>query len=244
MAHGRSKGTPGDERPWRLEAAAVLEETTRVAGIGWKLVPSEGTPLIHARTLRHGQSLVYAELTAVRDGLLAACRLHPPRLVIAVPGALSVRLLRGGSPGRARRAAKAAARVRSLWASFGQVRILQLRPVDPGLSHAIGEALDVGLHAAAEQTERRAQAMEHIISRAQGVRLERTEAGWLANGRYRVSLDPLGCDCPAWSRRWARLSIAGRRAQRLLCKHLVALAMAQGIRSPDELVALARRAPR
>ncbi len=229
--------------PWRLDAAATFEGTTRVAAIGWRIVPPEGEPAIGAKALRSGRSLVFAELQAVSAGLREARRLGARRLVISIPGALAARLLGGGSPGRARRAGRAANRVRALFSDFAEVRVARLRGVDPELARQIGEALDVALHAAAERADRRSQIMEQVLARAKEVRLERMEDGWIANGRYRVSLDPLGCECPAWTRRWSGAPIAGRRAQRLLCKHLVALAVSQGIRTPEELAELARRAP-
>lgn len=233
----------GGANPWRLEAAGRFEQTTRSAGIGWRLISPDGSPQVGARALRSGHSQVFAELTAARAGLREALRHHARRLVISVPGSLSARLLSGGSPGRARRAARLAARIRTRFSDFEEVRVGRLRTVDPELSRRIAEELDVALHAHAERADRRIRGMEKIIARSKYVRLEPTEGGWIANGRYRVSLDPLVCECPAWTRRWAGAPIAGRRAQRLLCKHLVALAISQGIRTPAELVELARRAP-
>jgi hypothetical protein len=113
---------------------------------------------------------------------------------------------------------------------------------DPELAHVVAEALDAGLHAAAEKEEHRVWVMERIVERAREVVLERTETGWVANGRYRVQLDPMRCDCPAWAARWARAPIGARRAQRLPCKHIVALAMHEGITVPADLAEMARKA--
>lgn len=160
-----------------------------------------------------------------------------------MPSPLVVRLLQGQHLDRIRRASAVAARVRLLFSSFESVGV-ELRVVgDPELHHAVGEALDAGLHAAAAHEEQRELIMERILARAQEVQLERRGTEWVANGRYRVSLDPIRCECPAWTVRWAGAPIGGRRAQRLLCKHLVALALAQGIREPVDLAALAHRAP-
>lgn len=226
-----------------LEVAAVLEGTTRVGGIAWRLSDPAGSAVLRSRTLRVGRTLVHSELSAVRAGLLEARRRGCRRLQIRVPDALAVRLLRGEAPSRARRAADMAAKVRTLWASFERVEVEPVARGDAGLTHAAGEALDAGLHAAAEREEHRELVMERILERAKDVRLEWREGSWVANDRYRVSLDPLRCECPAWTARWAKAPIAGRRAQRLLCKHLVALAEHEGLREPADLAALARRAP-
>jgi hypothetical protein len=84
--------------------------------------------------------------------------------------------------------------------------------------------------------------MERIVARARDVRLRRTDSGWLANDRYRVQLDPMRCECPAWTARWTNAPLGARRAQRLPCKHLVALAIQEGISVPADLAQLARRA--
>lgn len=228
---------------WRLEVAAVFERTSRAAGIGWRLRSPGGTGELRARTLRSGRTLVYAELSAVRAGLLEARRLHADRLEVKVPGRLSVRLLRGGREIHARRAAITADRIRALFDSFESVRIVQAPVTDPDLSRAVGEALDAGRLALAAREDQRTRIIEEVVRRSRGVRLEERNGTWVANGRYRVSLDPLHCDCPAWTSRWARAPIAGRRAQRLLCKHLVALAIREGFKTPEELSELARRAP-
>lgn len=222
----------------------MLERSTHVAGIGWRLLSPTGPFPVHARALRSGRSLVHCELVAVRDGARDARSLGAARFDLWVPGALTARLLQGGLGGRARRAQAAAARIREVLAGFDEVRIVHVRRVDPLLAQAIGEALDVGLHEVAERAERRREVLERILERAKEVRLEERDGGWVANGRYRVSLDPPRCECPAWTARWARAPIAGRRAQRLPCKHLVALAVAQGAGGPEDLLALARRAPR
>jgi SWIM zinc finger len=162
---------------------------------------------------------------------------------VRVTDRLTGALLEGGAPARARKAAEVATALRSGWREFDEVLVEVAPAADPDLAHLAGEALDAGLHAVADRDERRELVMERILERAKDVRLESRNGEWVANGRYRVSLDPLRCECPAWTARWARAPIAGRRAQRLLCKHLVALAQHEGIREPADLARLARRAP-
>lgn len=226
-----------------MEVAAVLEGTTHVAGIAWRLSDPAAPAALRSRTLRVGRTLVHAELSAVRAGLLEARRRGCRRLRIRVPGALAVRLLRGEAPIRARRAAETAAKIRALWTSFDRVEVEAVAQGDLELNYAAGEAMDAGLHATAQREEHRELVMERILERAKDVRLDWREGCWVANDRYRVSLDPLRCECPAWTARWAKAPIAGKRAQRLLCKHLVALAEHEGLREPADLAALARRAP-
>lgn len=220
----------------------MLEGSTHISGIGWRLTSPFGPYPVHTRTRRYGRTLVYSELAAVRLGLAEAAGLNCERLIIRTPNALVERLLNGESPPRLRRAAAAAGRLRPWLGKFVSLRTVMRPSTDPELLHAVGEALDAGLHAAAEREEHRVHAMERIIERAKDVELEQRDGSWVANGRYHVQLEPMSCECPAWSARWARAPIAGRRAQRLPCKHLVALALREGVRVPADLARLARRA--
>lgn len=227
---------------WKLEVAAVLEERTHVAGWGWRLTGPDGTVVLRAETRRHGRSRVFSELTALRAGLDEARRRGVRRLIVRTPDSRLPRLL-GGSGARYRRAQARADELRPLLRPFESVRFDIGPPSDPELSHAVGEALDAGLHAAAEREEHRRHVIEQILDRARSVHLERRGSDWVANGRYRVSLEPMRCECPAWTARWARTPLAGRRAQRLPCKHLVALALREGLAVPADLEELARKAP-
>lgn len=226
----------------RLEVSALLESTTHVAGLGWRLTTEAGPGPVRTRTLYRGRTRIFSELTALRYGLREAVAVCPV-LEVRLPDPRAVALLSGGSHPHFARAESSVAGLRPLLSRFRSVRFESLFEPDPELRHAVGEALDTGLHEAAERQENRALVMERIIERAKEVVLERDATGWVANGRYRVSLDPLRCECPAWTTRWSRAPIAGKRAQRLPCKHLVALAMHEGISVPADLAALARRAP-
>ena len=113
---------------------------------------------------------------------------------------------------------------------------------DHELNLAVARALDAGLHRAAEREELREQALERVMERAKDVRLEERDGRWIANGRYRVQLNPMQCECPAWTARWARTPLPGRRARRLPCKHIMALALRRGITVPSQLMAMARKA--
>jgi len=226
----------------RLEVAVLLEGRTHTAGIGWR-ISVEGRPgPARAKTRRRASSLLSCELAAVRRGLTEAAPLPCARLRLCVPDHRAVVLLQGGHFPRFRRAEATVVRLRSLLERFSSVQYESEFARDPELAHVVAEALDAGLHAAAEKEEHRVWVMERIVERAREVVLERTETGWVANGRYRVQLDPMRCDCPAWAARWARAPIGARRAQRLPCKHIVALAMHEGITVPADLAEMARKA--
>jgi hypothetical protein len=236
-------GVPAGQPECRLEVAALIEGRTRIAGIGWRLTTGETAGLVRAFTRRRGGTRIASEFEAIRRGLAEAVRGGCRGLVLRVPDPRAVALLRGETSSRFRRAEAMAARLRPLLSRFPSLRFESSFKADPELAHAVGEALDSGLHAAAEREEHRVMIMERILERAKDVRLERTDTGWVANGRYHVQLDPMRCECPAWTARWARTPIAGRRAQRLPCKHIVALALHEGITVPADLAQMARRAP-
>lgn len=227
----------------RLEVAARLEKRTHAAGIGWRIV-REGQPEApEARTLRRASTLIGAELTALREGLRRAGRERCRVLRVFVPDSRVTALLEGSNVDRFPRARVAAESLGPLLSGFSSVRFVSEFEPDPDLGHVVAEALDAGLHAAAAREEHRVWVMERIVERAQSVRLRHTDSGWVANERYHVQLEPMRCDCPAWLARWAKAPIGARRAQRLPCKHLVALALHEGITVPADLAELARRAP-
>lgn len=227
----------------RLQVVALFEATLHISGIGWRLTTPTGAQPIRTETRRFGRTLLFSELAALRHGLEEARANRCERLTVELPNPLLVSLLQGVPHPKLRRAELAVRQVRPLLDRFSSVRWETERPIDPELSHEVGEALDAGLHAAAERAEHRAEVMEQIIERSKVVRLEFRGGGWVANGRYRVQLDPIRCECPAWNVRWARIPLPGRRAQRLPCKHLVALAIRQGLTVPADLARLAQRAP-
>ncbi len=246
MAHQLSLDASGTEPQepdeWQLEVASVLEGSTHISGIGWKVIAPDGTSTLGTETRRYGRTLVFSQFAALRRGFEEALRLGARRLLVRLPDRRVVSLLRGERMPRLRRAEAAAEGVAPFLRRFASVRFDVEHPPDPDLTHAVGEALDVGLHAAAERAEHRVHVMEQIMERARSVVLERRNGGWVANGRYRVQLSPMRCECPAWTARWRNAPIAGRRALRLPCKHLVALAVQEGITVPADLAELARRA--
>ncbi len=227
----------------RLSVFALFESTLRVAGLAWRLTTPRGAGPVVARPRQRARSRLHAELLALRYAGPAlgeagcrgvVVRTEDPRLVRAVEG-------RSGRPDA--RGRVEARPLRRLLERTGGYRLEVVRPIaDPELVRAAGGALDEAIHVATERRERRAVALEEVVARAGTVHLRWRDAGWIANGRYPVRLDPPSCECPAWARRWAGVSLAGRRAARLPCKHLVALALREGRADLDELAALGRRA--
>lgn len=226
-----------------LEVFARLERRSHSAGVAWRLIVSGVAGPVRSATLRRSQSLLAAELVAVRNGLRQASRERSRTLTVWVPDPRLVGVLRGETRRTFRRARAAASRLVADLQPFESVRWESPPTSEPELVHAADEALDAGLHAVAAREEHRVWVMERIIERARSVELVHLEDGWVANGRYRVQLDPMRCECPAWTARWARAPIGGRRAERLPCKHLVALALREGITVPADLARLARSAP-
>lgn len=227
----------------RLEVAAVVETRTHAAGMGWRLTLGPTPGAVRALTRHRSSSRIALELEALRRGLAEASRKGVRTLVLRIPDSRARTVLRGVPTSSFRRARIQVDRCRPLLERFAGWRLETSFAPDPELAHAVGEALDAGLHLAAEREEHRVMVMERIVERAKEVSVERTDSGWLANGRYRVQLEPMRCECPAWTARWARAPIAARRAERLPCKHLVALALHEGISVPADLARLARRAP-
>lgn len=227
----------------RLEISALLEGTTHVSGIGWRLTSADGEGPVRTATRRYGRTLLFSELAALRAGLSEADRAGCQRVRVRAPSPAIAELFRDGAPVRYPRARRTALAMKRLFDRFEEVRFDPPAPTDPELSHAVGEALDLGLHRVAEREEHREHLMERIVERAKTVRLERHDGDWVANGHYKVRLEPMACECPAWSARWSRVPLAGRRAARLPCKHLVALALREGVSVPADLAQLGRRAP-
>ncbi len=141
------------------------------------------------------------------------------------------------------RIARPLARIRGRLAAHASYRTERTEGPSRDLARAMEAAADEALHRAAQRDAERGRAIEALVGRARTVVLRREGEGWIANDRYRVRLDPMACECPAWTRRWAGAPIAGRRAARLPCKHLVALALEEGRLDASGLAALARRAP-
>ena len=66
------------------------------------------------------------------------------------------------------------------------------------------------------------------IERSEGITMTITDEGMFAlssggSTRYRVSIRPLFCECPAWQKKWGDKEPAAVYARALPCKHLCAL---------------------
>lgn len=226
-----------------LSLVVEFESTLRAAGIAWRLSAPGARGPVASRSRRRGHSRLRAELVALRLAGPAIVAAHPRGIVVRTEDPRLVGLL-GGSGLRVDRGTRVeAARAAELLARVGGYRLERVRSLDdPELLRAAREALDGAIHLATERREARATVLEEVVVRSATVHLEPREGGWVANGRYRVRLDPPSCDCPAWGQRWRGVPLAGRRAARLPCKHLVALAVRTGRGTVPELEELGRRA--
>lgn len=225
-------------------AVHVLFERSSGAG-AWAHRWRAGT---HLEALRigatpHGGSRRRLEMRAIRDGLESALRDGVHRATIEVSdrrgGAWLARLLADhmvADSGEARR-------LTLLAGLFSSVEVRVVEDLhDPALVRTAARALDSVLAGRKRARAHRIRDIESRLARAARVRIERTEDGFLAQGRYHVRLDPPSCECPAWTRRWRDVPLAGRRTSRLPCKHLLAAARAAGELVPADLEVAVRKA--
>jgi len=80
------------------------------------------------------------------------------------------------------------------------------------------------------------------MERARGVQLRRDGDAYIADGYVRVRIDPPECSCRGWELRWRSVPLAGKRAKRVPCIHLVAVAVSAGMSDPAEILSIANRA--
>lgn len=237
--HGAaSDGSPEVE----IEVDAERDERTGSGAFAWRRVDPGRAPRLRAEPRQHLASRVLGECRALERALAVDRTPGECRLVIRAGDPRFLHALAGwvAYP----RISRPLAKIQAQLAAYASYRAERTEAPSPELARAIEGAADEALHRAAQRDAGRARAIEALIDRARTVSLRRDGEEWVANDRYRVRLDPMACECPAWSRRWAGASIAGRRAARLPCKHLVALALEEGRFDPAALAALARRAPR
>ncbi len=227
-----------------IRVRAIFEATTRSAALGWRVRQGAGWRPPEVRVSRRGGSRLLAELRALRGGLAQARQLGCRSVLVETTDRRLVGALSGRIRRLARRTTRGVQQVRSELSGLSAWTVAVV-PANrrSALAKQVREALDLGLREAEEDRVRRIALLSRTIFRALSVGLEERNGDVIASGRYRVSLDPVGCECPAWRSRWASVSLAGRRARRLPCKHLVALARREGIVLADELLALARKAP-
>ena len=78
--------------------------------------------------------------------------------------------------------------------------------------------------------ENRVMEIEETIGKGDSIKIEEINGAYYANSskgdgkKYHVSLMPSNCECAVWTKKWEKVSEAGRRTRRLPCKHICALA--------------------
>lgn len=229
--------------PGTLLLFALFEATTGAGAWSTRLRTSAHAQAVRFGRLRRGRSRRHVVLRALGPALDEAARLGWADVTLVLDDPRGGRWLRRFLEGGADSRDPAAPRVRAVAARFRRLTVRTVPDLDdPALVRTAKLALDSMLARAGRAVRHRRSAIETVLARARSVTLTTTPEGVRANGRYRVSLDPPSCDCPGWRRRWARVPLAGRRAARLPCKHLAALAIREGIGTPSDLERLVRRA--
>ncbi len=225
-----------------MRVRAIFEATTGSAALGWRVRQGVVWRSPDVRSSRRGGK----PAVGGTPGAPRRTRADAPIRVRSVTIETSDRRLAGALSGRLRRLARPTAR--GLQQARGELSALSAwtSSIVPArrksaLARRVREALNLVLREAEGDRARRIALLSRIIVRALPVGLEERNGEVIASGRYRTRLDPVGCECPAWRRRLASVSLAGRRAHRLPCKHLVALPRPEGVVPADELLGLARK---
>jgi SWIM zinc finger len=233
---------PTAPEPAVIRVYALLETSTGAGAWGTRILTPSTVHAVVAGHRRFGRSRRRLEQLALERAFedVAAMGVREVTVEIADPRANAwlAQLETGGPSG-----APGMERLRALVAPFVRLTVHDLPALDdPALLGTVERMLEQELHGATRTRTRRTRSIESILASARAVALEPTATGFLANGRYTVTLDPPECSCPSWRRRWAGVPLAGRRAARLPCKHLAAAAVRAGRGTPRELEQLVRRA--
>lgn len=81
-----------------------------------------------------------------------------------------------------------------------------------------------------KRIEKRVMQVEECLRKSESIKIEEINGTFYTHSskndgtKYRVSLKPPSCECPAWNEKWKHVPEPGRRARRLPCKHICALA--------------------
>ncbi len=241
-----AKGDPSvqpEEYDSVLETDASFLPVDGVEGQAWRLTVNGREYKIKSKSRRHGKGPVVAEMKAVIDGMKEAAQRGARCLIVKTDNRWCAHVLVSLWKPKKDHTVPVAKQAMSLMDQFKTVAIIHtrtknIRRVDRRARRA-AEARQADVE---RKISERLDKLQEIIQRAASVRLERMKGGWRANGRFNVSIYPPSCACQQWSLRWKNVPLAGKRAQRLPCKHIVAAAMNVGIQDPKTLLALARKA--
>jgi ribonuclease HI len=226
-----------------LEADASYFPRDRVEGQAWRLTVNGKEYKVKTKARRYGRGPATAELRAIIDGLKEASAKGSRRIIVKTDNRWSAHILTGLWSARQEYTIPLAAEALGLLENFETASVIhtrtkKIRKVD----RAARRAAEDRQTQARNQDAKRLEKIEEAIQRAQTVHLQRTPAGWRANEYFAVVVNPPSCTCPGWTLRWTNVPLAGKRARRLPCKHLVAAALREGVSTHEELSVLPRRA--
>lgn len=226
-----------------LLADASYFRKERVEGLAWQLTLNGKEYKLRSKGRRNAKGPTVAEMGAIVEGMNQAVKVGARQLVIHTDSRWSAHVLVGLWEAKQPHTVRVADLAMGLVEGFDTVAVVHtrtsnLRRVDRAARRAAEETRSkVREKEAAKRLE-----IERIMSEAESVRLRRQEDHWEAYGRFRVTVTPPSCTCGSWARKWRGVPLAGKRARRLPCKHIVAAAVKEGITDTGTLLAMSRKA--
>ncbi len=232
-----------DEFDSSLETDASFFPREKVEGQAWQLNVNGRAYRLRRKGRRYGQGPTVAEMRAIVEGMKQALERGAHCLVIKTDNRWSAHVLIGLWKARKPHTIPVADQALELIEKFDAVAVVHtrtrnIRKVDRAARQAArSKRTDV-----LEKMAGRLLEMNEVIRQAKWVPLRRKEDHWVAHQRFRVTVSPPSCTCGSWSRKWMAVPLVGKRARRLLCKHIVAAASRESIQDPEKLLALSREA--
>lgn len=234
---------PPDSYEAVLEADAAFSYDDRVEGQAWRLAIQCKEYKIRARARQHGKGPVVAEMRAIIDGLTEAAKCGVDSVIVKTDNRWCAHVLVGLWKAELPHTVGPADETIELLTSFETVAVVHTRTKTMRrVDRAARSAADNRRRKLRQSATGRLEEFNETLKRAETVNLGRATSGWTANGCFDVTVRPPSCTCPGWSLKWKGVPLAGKRARRNPCKHIVAAARAEGITEPEEILALARSA--
>ncbi|TET89429.1 MAG: reverse transcriptase-like protein [Methanomassiliicoccales archaeon] len=226
-----------------LEADASFFQEDGVEGQAWRLTIKEREYKIRLKSRRYGKGPNVAEMRAVTDGLKEAAQRGACHLVVKTDNKWCACVLTQLWEAKLPHTVPIANQAKNLMSHFDTVAIIHTRTKNIGrVDRKARRAAEARREEVRAKEAQRMNEMQKIIEKAASVFLERKQDNWRANQRYDVVLHPPSCTCPQWSLRWENVPLAGKRAQRPPCKHIVAVALREGTQDPKAILDFARKA--
>jgi hypothetical protein len=187
-----------------------------------------------------GKGAIHAELLAVVRALRRTRSLRAQKIKVSTDNMVVLKFLCRFIHPRKPDFVKLVEEAVLILDSFSDVRVAHLRTTGMRrVDRRARRAAQMAREKKASTMARRAQRLRQRAEASKLVGLVCIQDRWIAAGQFPVSLDPMSCECPDWSARWARVPIEGRRKNRVPCKHIIRLGQELGI-PVDRLDALAK----